>query len=103
MKKEELVKLASKLGFNSKFTQEHPFCLLRNESLRWALWLAELQKFIREQYSIHVTITSISQGSWQCHITRIGESLGKLVFEDFYCYEDTLAKGLKEAINLINK
>lgn len=34
--------------------------------------------------NIHITITSISQESWQYHITKPGDSLGKLYDEDFY-------------------
>tara|TARA_R110001606_G_scaffold391495_1_gene559642 strand:+ start:65 stop:349 length:285 start_codon:yes stop_codon:yes gene_type:complete len=57
-----------------------------------------LQKWLREEHEIHLTVTSISQESWQCHITKIGDSLGKKYFEDFYNYEEALEKGLMEAL-----
>ena len=60
-----------------------------------------LAKWLREKHGIHVTITSISQESWQCHITRVGETLGKLFFEDFYTFEEALEYGLQEALKLI--
>ena len=60
-----------------------------------------LAKWLREEHGIHVTITSISQESWQCHITRVGETLGKLFFEDFYTFEEALEYGLQEALKLI--
>lgn len=60
-----------------------------------------LQKWLRDTYKIHITITSISQESWQCHITRIGETLGNLVYEDFFTYEEALEHALQEALNLI--
>lgn len=60
-----------------------------------------LQKWLREVHEIHITITSISQESWQCHITRIGECLGKNYTEDLYTYEEALEEGLLEALKLI--
>lgn len=60
-----------------------------------------LQKWIREVHNIHITITSISQESWQYHITKPGDSLGKNYNEDFYNYEEALEEGLYEALKLI--
>jgi len=59
-------------------------------------------KFFREKYQLHSTITSISQESWQWHITKPGESLGKLYDEDFYTYEEAELACLKKLIE-INK
>ncbi len=60
-----------------------------------------LQKWLREVHNIHLTITSISQESWQCHITKPGEILGKNYIEDAYSYEEALEEGLQEALKLI--
>lgn len=60
-----------------------------------------LQKWLRDKYKIHLTITSISQESWQYHITMIGDSLGENYKEDFYTYEEALEAGLLEALKLI--
>ena len=57
-------------------------------------------RFFREKYKLHLTITSISQESWQWHITKPGESLGKLYEEDFYTYEDAEIGGLKKLIKI---
>ena len=58
-------------------------------------------RFFRETYKLHLTITSISQESWHWHITKPGESLGKLYEEDFYTYEDAETDGLKKLIELV--
>ena len=60
-----------------------------------------LQRWIREVHKIHLTPTSISQESWQCHITRIGDNLGTNYIEDAYTYEQALEAGLLEALKLI--
>lgn len=65
------------------------------------LWLADLQNWFRENHKIHVTVTSISQESWQYHITKIGDSLGKHYEEDFYSYEDALENGLNDCFRLL--
>ncbi len=44
--------------------------------------------WIRINFNIHITITSISQESWQFHITRIGDRLGENYGEDFYTPEE---------------
>jgi hypothetical protein len=58
-------------------------------------------RWFREEYKLHSTITSISQESWQWHITKPGESLGKLYDEDFYTYEETELECLKKLIEIV--
>ncbi len=57
--------------------------------------------FFREKHKLHSTITSISQESWQWHITKPGESLGKLYNEDFYTYEEAEQACLDKLIEII--
>ena len=57
--------------------------------------------FFREKHKLHSTITSISQESWQWHITKPGESLGKLYNEDFYTYEEAELECLKKLIEIV--
>ena len=57
-------------------------------------------KWFREKYELHSTITSISQESWQWHITKPGESLGKLYNEDFYTYEEAEQACLDKLIEI---
>ena len=45
-------------------------------------------RWFRKKHQLHSTITSISQESWQWHITKPSESLGTLYEEDFYTYEE---------------
>lgn len=58
-------------------------------------------RWFREKYKLHSTITSISQESWQWHITKPGESLGKLYNEDFYTYEEAELACLKKLIEVV--
>ena len=58
-------------------------------------------RWFREKHKLHSTITSISQESWQWHITKPGESLGKLYDEDFYTYEEAELACLNKLIELI--
>ena len=60
-------------------------------------------KFFREKYKLHSTITSISQESWQWHITKPGESLGKLYEEDFYNYEEAELACLRKLIGVVKE
>lgn len=60
-------------------------------------------KWFREKYKLHSTITSISQESWQWHITRPNESLGKLYDEDFYTYEEAELQCLIKLIEIVKK
>jgi hypothetical protein len=50
---------------------------------------------------LHSTITSISQESWQWHITKPGESLGKMYQEDFYTYEEAELACLVKLIDIV--
>lgn len=52
-------------------------------------------EWIRINFGIWITITSISQESWQCHITKKGDSLGKLYFEDFNSPQEATESALK--------
>ena len=60
-----------------------------------------LQKWLRDEHKLHITITSISQESWQYHITKIGDTLGKNFEEDFYTYEEALEIALVKTLKLI--
>jgi len=60
-------------------------------------------RWFREKYKLHSTITSISQESWQWHITKPSESLGKLYEEDFYTYEEAELECLKKLIEIVKK
>jgi hypothetical protein len=58
-------------------------------------------RWFREKYQLHSTITSISQESWQWHITKPGESLGKMYQEDFYTYEEAELACLFKLIDIV--
>jgi len=69
--------------------------------LTQAILYQQAFKWFREKYKLHSTITSISQESWQWHITKPGESLGKLYDEDFYTYEEAELACLKKLIEIV--
>jgi hypothetical protein len=58
-------------------------------------------RWFRKKYQLHSTITSISQESWQWHITKPGESLGKLYDEDFYTYEEAKLACLEKLLEIV--
>jgi hypothetical protein len=58
-------------------------------------------RWFREKCKLHSTITSISQESWQWHITKPSESLGKMYEEDFYTYEETELECLIKLIEIV--
>ena len=107
--KEQLIsfdtaKLAKEKGFNiiqqiittwNKNTREEEYTT--DNGITQSL----LQKWLREEHNIHITITSISQESWQYHITKPGQRLGDNYEEDFYTYEEALESGLHQALKLI--
>jgi hypothetical protein len=60
-------------------------------------------RWFRENYELHSTLTSISQESWQYHITKPGESLGTLYDEDYYTYEEAELDCLRKLIEILNQ
>lgn len=51
--------------------------------------------------NILITITSISQESWQYHITKPGDSLGKLYDEDFYTKQQARHESILKVFSLL--
>jgi hypothetical protein len=88
--KTEYYKLDDNMNIGGKFTISAP---LFQQAFRW----------FREKYQSHSTITSISQESWQWHITKPGESLGKLYDEDFYTYEEAELACLEKLIEIVEQ
>lgn len=65
-------------------------------------WQSAFEWFLKE-YQLHCTITSISQESWQWHITKPGESLGKLYDEDFYTPEEAQQACLEKLCEIVEQ
>lgn len=64
--------------------------------------LALAIEWIRVNFGIWITVTSISQESWQCHMTKKGDSLGKCYLEDFYTPSEATEAALLHTLqNLI--
>ncbi len=58
-------------------------------------------RWFRNEHKLHSTITSISQESWQYHITKPGEVLGTLYEEDFYFYEEAEYYCIEKLIEIL--
>lgn len=62
-----------------------------------------LQRWLREKYSLNITILSKSQESWMFVITAKNQTLEDGISEgSFDTYEEALEKALKESLKLIN-
>jgi hypothetical protein len=64
--------------------------------------IAEVVMWLYEKHGIWITVTSVSQESWQCHMTKKGDSLGKCYLEDFYTPTEAYEAGVEYVLkNLI--
>ena len=62
----------------------------------------EAQKWLRENYYLHITIFSSSQESWMFRITKPHQKLEDGIYgEDFTSYEEALLEGIKQAIRIL--
>jgi hypothetical protein len=62
----------------------------------------QVVEWLRVNHGIWITVTSISQESWQWHITKPGDSLGKLYEEDFYSPQEAYEAAIEYCLrNLI--
>lgn len=66
------------------------------------LWQQSFNWF-REVYSLHSTITSVSQESWQWHIQMPHDTLDVLWDEDFSSYEEASLECLKTLIEIVKQ
>jgi hypothetical protein len=76
---------------------------LRIESIFEAPTQSLLQKWLREEHKISVTVFSSSQESWSVKVNNPSiEGIEQLPYrgEDFYTYEEALEEGLQEALKL---
>jgi hypothetical protein len=76
---------------NSEIPEHYTSAPTFSQAFRW----------FREKYQLHSTITSISQESWQWHIQKPGQQLGKLYDEDFYTYEEAELACLTKLIEIV--
>lgn len=60
-------------------------------------------RWFRKKYQLHSTITSISQESWQWHIQKPGQQLGKLYNEDFYTDEEAELACLEKLLEIVEQ
>lgn len=72
---------------------------LIHSSVITAPTIAEVVMWLLERSRIWITVTSISQESWQCHITKKGDSLGKCYLEDFYTPTEAYEAAIEYCLN----
>ena len=97
----KVYQLILEMGMNEEFEDNRNVYLL--EGACSALTFSQAFKWFREKYQLHSTITSISQESWQWHIQKPGQQLGKLYDEDYYTYEEAELACLIKLIEIANE
>jgi hypothetical protein len=100
---EECLKIWEKTMLFTTLVNPEEFKRVVSERYTKAPTFSQAFRFFREKYQLHSTITSISQESWQWHITKPGESLGKLYDEDFYTYEEAEVACLEKLIEIVEQ
>ena len=114
--KQELIELAGKKKFYSKFLYQVAYKYSTKEDLRYLFWMVELQQWLREVYNIHINITKVYECSkspakfdgWNIYIAGKDfetsfEINNSLISKYFNTYEEALESGLLEALKLIKK
>jgi len=102
--KEELISLAKEKGFMAILLRPIPYKegtrWYSLESIRYYVWMCELQKWLREKYNIDIIITSAILGYGYLIYNRYPPKniANNKVFQ---FYEEALEEGLKEGLKLI--
>lgn len=60
--KDQLKKLAEEKGFKSRFTAFTPIGNTELEELMSGFWMYELQKWLREDYEVDITVALVATG-----------------------------------------
>jgi hypothetical protein len=101
MTKEEIIKLAKEKKFVSAELCNNPYKYSSHEDMRWLFWLVEIQKWLRENHNIHI---SISYGELSKKYMGDVNSVNTR-FIDLECkystYEEVLEAGVVKALKLI--
>jgi hypothetical protein len=61
--------------------------------------IAEAVMWLYEKHEVWITVTSISQESWQCHMTKKEDSLGKYYLEDFNSPTEAYQDAIEYTLN----
>jgi len=110
--KKQLIQLSKDKGFESKFLYDFPYVYTPNEDLRYALWMSELQKWIRDNYDIHINPTPYLESTVPedtevtgYYVGDIYDSQGKelcwIIDWNYGTQEEALETGLFHVIKLI--
>lgn len=92
--------------YNNSFEKEWQNTVRKNSHMKNAAinrysapTIAEVVMWLCEEYGVWITVTSISQESWQCHMTKKGDSLGKCYLEDFYNPTEAYEAAIEYCLN----
>lgn len=98
--KEQLIELAKQKGFKSMLYDLPPFQVMPLPEEYFIYWLAELQKWLREEHDVQVYAKPVNNPNWSVYVDRWGHHLVTeyIVHET---YEQALEAGLIEALKLI--
>lgn len=110
--KEELIKIAIKQGFDSSIVYNLPYKYSYREPLRYYIWMSELQKWLRDNYGIHVNPTPYLESTVPddhevtgYYVSDIYDSQGKelcwIIDWNYGTYEEALEAALFHVIKLI--
>ena len=106
--KNELIQLAKEKKFSSNIISEEPWKYSVNEELRWLFWMTNLQKWLREVYSIDIIIEFYDLNPKTYEGFIMDKEFNKYFImnsEDysyeFKDYEASLEAGLYNALQLI--
>ena len=97
----KVYELILEMGMNEEFEDNRNVYFL--DGACSAPTFSQAFEWFRKKHSLHSTITSISQESWQWHIQKPGEQLGKLYDEDFDDYEEAELACLKKLIKIVKE
>lgn len=100
--KDQLKKLAEEKGFKSRFTAFTPTGDTELEELMSGFWMYELQKWLREDYEVDITVALVATGyGFYIHKNRNYTNNGEHYDILVPTYEEALEKGLTQSLNLI--
>lgn len=101
--KEKLISLAKEKGFMAILLRPIPYKegtrWYSLESIRYYIWMCELQKWLREKHEIYLAVLSNNENA---HRYVFGEGINSKRYATWYkTYEEALEEGLKQGLMLI--
>lgn len=100
--KEELISLAKEKGFMAILLRPIPYKegtrWYSLESIRYYVWMCELQKWLREKHEIYLSVVSTNKTAHRYFFNEDYDTIYPIWYKS---YEEALEEGLKEGLKLI--